>query len=353
MEHIATAFFSSVILGALGYILDIWIYYRRNQILELYTNWWFSLSETSLVKINQLIVHSLHLMDKRLFEPKIISLNALAGIAILTWIFSWIDLIFVRGQHSLAYYNRAAGGLSIILFPFLCLIITFTRLLIHLAAKWSSPKTTGLIALFLAFFIVIVNLAGSAIIGAALPYIPVVACKYNISPHDQLYIVYFFYNLSRGVGNTLVYVACIPFYYYLLVGMWVYFSYISIKFMERYFAREVDSSNFKVFTSSGVLLGVIINIVIIGIFPSVTWTLSAISDLKDQVGFKASLVSCSYIGQTILKDPKEKANFEAFVQELLNYAEVNHTPEQVWADGSKGNDILFKLYTGHDPPRLD
>jgi len=347
------AYLSNIVLicsaTGVGLLLDTIFYYRMGQIRDIYTNWWFSLADTTLRKVNEATVRSLLRLDHLAIEPRLFSLNAFVGIAIFSWILAWLALMYSHGTHSLHDYYVSAGGIGLLLFPFLLVIVTLTRWVIRVAAHFNSPIATGLIGLFLGGFIVVASMIGYRIGGGLLPFVPLWAFRNGFSTSEQIYVLTFAYNLFTGIGNVLIYVSLIPFYYYLFVSTFIFLLHLLAKLFERHIAGEVDSASRKVFTSGGFLIGALANLAILVFIPVLNFAVAGLGQLEVSAGTNSALDTAAYLGKTIT-DPKEKAAMDAFGQVYLKYLSVSHSPQEIWADGAKGSAIIYRHFTGHEPP---
>jgi hypothetical protein len=334
----------------IGFLLDTVFYYRIKQIHAIYTHWWISLADISLHKINEITLKSLLRLDHMVLEPRLFSLNAFVGIAIFSWILGWLSLTGTHGNHTLHEYYATAWGIAVVLFPFLLVIVTLTRWIIRRAVRFNSPFATGMIGICLGSFVVAVSLIGYWVGGGVLPYIPLWAYRNGFDTNEQTFILTFFYNLFRGIGNVLIYVSLIPFYYYLFVIALIFFLHILAKLFERHLASEVDSGNSKVFTSGGFLIGALANLTILVFVPLLNLTVMGIGELEGRAGLQSAMNTAAYLGK-VITNPKEKVAMEAFAAAYLHYVSTPHSPEQVWADGAKGNAIIYKHFMGHAPPK--
>ena len=353
VRHYILLILNPAVLAAIGYLLDKAFHYSKPAIYDKYTDWWFSLSELTLEKLNRFMMRSLLKVDYLLLQKEVLSLNSFVRNGrIISGYLVGSHKLLLRGTHSLEFNYTSAWVFTIIMFPSLLFIITVIRVLIRYLAKKDSPLSTKIYALFLLLGFVLFDVATAHLEGDLITWVPFYEYG-HLTPVEQAYTIISACNLVGGVENLMYHVELTPFYFYLLVGSFVFLMYVIAKFLERYFASEAEESNAKFFTSAGVLIGIIGDAIIFIVIPSIVYTGTLMADMEKQAldaGFLASAVN---IGHSI-EDKTQRASYAASLTALaglLTDSQNSPDPLQTTLDqGMKGSAILYKWYTGKEPP---
>lgn len=339
-------FFSTI---GLGFILDTVFYYQVEKIRKVYADWFYSLLGVTLTRMNDLTVRSLARLDRVSLGPRLLSWRTIPAILLFSYLLSLLVLVNARGHHDFHFYYVGASGIALVILPFLLAVAMITRLVIRLAAYFDSPTATGFIGLFYVGFILIATVIGYRVGGGLLPYVPLWAYRHGFTTIEQGYVFTWVYSMVITIGDFLIYVSLVPFYFYFFVTAAIFVLHLLAKFMERYFAIEVDSKNKKIFTSLGALIAVFTAVVTLAVIPLLQLGVQGLDSFMGEAGNREAMSTGAYINSTVT-DPKEKAAISAFGNSYIAYLRAPHTQEQIRADGAKGMRIFFRWWMGKEPP---